>query len=223
MRFFVMLTVIVFSFKTMAGQPPNPPAEKQLTTEERPDEWLRATERLRQLPRPGEIRSAGVLVNIGDLIETTPVEKAAIVEATKAYDTALAKKAEQWENEMKTLRAEHQAKVIAAIPEARRDAAKKLLEYSQAQWTLPFEFEARMRTRIAEKFDQANAPSVAAEEANKIRREVRDWIKDQRQKEVTRNAEVMKTMKSMLEPTEAERLDKFDKNRVVPQPPKPPK
>ena len=222
MRVFAFLTIFCCACAA-AGEVPKPAADKPLTSEERPSDWLRATERLRWLPRPGEIHNAGVLANIGDLIETTPAEKTAITLALNAYDAALAKKAEQWENEMKALRAEHQAKVIAALPEARRDAAKKALEYSQTNWTLPLDFEAKLRTNFLEKLDQTKVPSVAPEDATKMRREVRDWIKTERQKESEHNTEVIKNLKAMFEPAELERLEKFDKNREVPAPQKPKK
>jgi len=199
-----------------------PAREKGIAQEERPADWLRATERLRWLPRPGEIHNAGVLANVGDIVETTPEQKAAIVEALKAYDSAILKKAEQWETELKALRAEQQAKVIAALPEARREAARKALEYSQAQWTLPLDFEARLRAAMMEKLDATKSPKTPAEEADTLRREMRDWIKAQRLKESEHNAETIKTLKEMLDPAEAERLKLFDKNREVP-PQTPPK
>lgn len=225
MRLFVFLTIFCccHALSVAAGEAPKAAADKPLSNEERPADWLRATERLRWLPRPGEIHNAGVLANIGDLVETTSAEKAAIVDALKAYDAALAKKAEQWENDMKALRAEHQAKVVAALPEARREAAKKALEYSQAQWTLPLDFDAKIRTGIVEKFDQAKVPGISPDEASKVRREVRDWIKVERQKEAERNTEVIKNLKAMFDPAEVERLDKFDKNREVPAQQKPKK
>lgn len=201
---------------------PKPVKEKPLADEQRPEAWLRATERLRHFPRPGEIVNAGIFAHIGDVVETTPEQKAAIVDAIKSYDAALLKKAEAWENDMKALRAEYEAKVIAALPDARRDAAKKTLEYSHAQWTPTLEFEMDLKTKFAQKRNAADAPNVPPEEAEAARKELRAFIKTERQKRVDKDAETTKTLKGMLDAKEVERLSSFDKNREVPVPPQPP-
>lgn len=188
---------------------PLAPKEHPLTREERPIEWLMAIERLRQFPRAGDIQNAGVLANIGDIVETTPEQQASIAAQLKAYDAALLEKTKQWESELATLRVEHEAKLVASLPEARRDAAKKALDYSHAQWTTPFDFEVRLRSDFLQK-------KSAATEADASHKEFVTFIKTQRVKAQEHDAETLKTLKSLLDPKEAERLNFMDKNRVVP-------
>ena len=194
---------------------PATPASKEhpLTLDERPIEWLMAIERLRQYPRAGDIQNAGVLANIGDIVETTPEQQAAIAAQLKAYDAALLEKTKQWESELAVLRAEHETKLVASLPEARRDAAKKALDYSHAQWTTPFDFEVRLKSDFLKKKNTTN-------EADASHKEFVTFIKTQRIKAQEHDAETVKTLKSLLDQKEAERLNLMDKNRVVPVPEK---
>lgn len=67
-RFYLFVAIIIASTHA-ADDPP------KLTQSERPPQWLAALENLRIQPRPGDIQNAGILVNIGDVVETTPEQK----------------------------------------------------------------------------------------------------------------------------------------------------
>ena len=77
--------LLIASRGAFAGQdaPKPAPAPAPLVSEERSPEWLIAIERLRSLPRPGDLQNAGVFANIANVIETTPEQKTAIVAAMK--------------------------------------------------------------------------------------------------------------------------------------------
>ena len=211
--------LLICAAQLFAGQDAQKPAVAPLTQEERSTEWLLAIEKLRTLPRPGDIQNAGILANVGDVIETTPEQKAAIKAAMKAFDAAMVQKAAQWENEMKAARVEFEAKIVATLPESRRDAAKKALEYSHAQWVSPYDFEARLRAEFIQKREKSEDKTIPQEELDAYRKEFGGWLKAQRQKAQDHNAEVTKNIKAMLDPKEAERLNEFDKNKEVPPPP----
>lgn len=223
MRGFFLAALVAMSMCALAGQSAVPSADKPLTQEERSSEWLIALEKLRILPRPGDIQNAGILANIGDVVETTREQKTAIAAAMKAYDAALVQKTAQWEADMKALRADYEAKVLAVLPEARREAAKKALAYSHEQWVTPFEFEAKLRAEYVDKRLATENKDTPPEEIDAHKKELQTWIKTQRQKANERNIEVAKNLKAMLDPKEAERLSEFDKNKEVPMPPKAPK
>lgn len=108
---------------------------------------------------------------------------------------------------MKSVRTDYEAKIIAALPEARRNAAMKALEYSHEQWSTPFEFEAKLRGEFIQKKLASPADQQTA------RKELVAWINTEREKARTKNAEIVKTLKSLLEPAEAATLESFDKNR----------
>ncbi|MEI6236356.1 MAG: hypothetical protein WCT04_25140 [Planctomycetota bacterium] len=213
-RFAVLLLLVsghLLSAQDASKTPPQP-----LVSEERSPEWLMAIERLRSLPRPGDIQNAGIFANIGDVVETTPEQKAAIIAAVKAFDAAMVEKATKWEAEMKATRAEYEAKIIAALPDARRDAAKKALEYSHEQWFPPLDFEAKLRSEFLARKAKAEAKNSPPEELDGHRKELMTWIKTQRQLARDKNADVAIQLKMLLDPKEIERLNDFDKNKEVP-------
>ncbi len=211
--------LLIFAAHLFAGQDAQKPGVAPLTQDERSTEWLLAIEKLRTLPRPGDIQNAGILASIGDVIETTPDQKAAIKTAMKAFDAAMVQKAAQWESDMKAARAEFETKIVAALPEARRDAAKKALEYSHVQWVAPFDFEVRLRAEFIQKKEKSEDKTIPQEELDAYRKEFSTWLKTQRLKAQEHNAEVTKNIKALLDPKEAERLNDFDKNKEVPPPP----
>ncbi|HLX60071.1 MAG TPA: hypothetical protein VKX17_02195 [Planctomycetota bacterium] len=210
-----VLPFIIVTTSLFAGQDA-PPPDKPLTQDERSMNWLIAVERLRTLPRAGDIQTAGILANIGDIVETTPEQKAAIAAALKAYDAALVQKTAQWENEMKAIRAECEAKIIAALPEARRDAAKKALDFSHENWVTPFEFEAQLRAEYIHKKAASENKATPPEELEALKKELQSWIKEQRQKAAKKNSELVEKLRSFFDPKEAARLDDFDKNKEAP-------
>ncbi len=219
-RLFSLLTSIALIAAAHAGQDAAKPVDKTLTHEERSSEWLIAFEKLRTLPRPGELRTAGIAANIGDVIEITPEQQASIAAALKGFDAAMVQKAAQWETEMKALRADYEAKIVAALPEARRDAAQKALAFSHEQWTVPLEFEARLRAEFIAKKERAEDKKTPPEELAAYRKDFMSWIETQRTKAREKDAETVKNLKALLDPKEAERLSDFDKNKVVPPAPK---
>jgi hypothetical protein len=215
-----ILALVVVAANVLAGQDAAKPAMSPLVPEERSTEWLIAIEKLRTLPRPGDLQNASVFANIADVIETTPEQKASIVAAMKAYDAAMVQKAAQWESEMKSARAETEAKIVALLPEARRAAAKKALDYSHDQWVTPYDFEARLRADFLKRKEKADDVNVPKDELEAYRKEFMNWLQTQRQKSREKNADVAKNVKALLDPKEAERLSEFDKNKEVPPPPK---
>ncbi len=213
--------LILVSANLIAGQDAQKPAmPSPLISEERSTEFLIAVEKLRTLPRPGDIQNAGILANIADVIETTPEQKAAIVALVKAYEIETAQRLAKIEAEMKTLRAETEAKIIAILPEARRSASKKVLDYSHEQWMTPFNFEAQLRADFLARKEKANDKTASNEELDAARKEFMSWLRTQRQKAREKNAEVVTNLGTMLDPKEAERLSDFDKNKEVPETPK---
>lgn len=211
------LPAIVLTLNLFSAQAETPkPAPAPLVGEERSPEWLIAIEKLRSMPRPGDIQNTNVLANITDVIETTPEQKATVLAVMKAYDAAMVQKAAQWETDMKAARAEYEAKVIAALPEAKRDVAKKVLDLSHEQWVTPLEYEAKIRSDFLKKKEKAEAKGTTPEELDAYRKDFMSWLQTQRQKLRERNMTVSKSIKALLDPKEVERLNDFDRNKEMP-------
>src|SRR6185295_15142172 len=103
----------------------------------------------------------------------------------------------------KALRAEYEAKVLAALPEARRDAAGKVLAYSHEQWVTPFEFEAKLRAEYIDKRLAGENKDTPPEEIEAHKKELQSWIRTQREKAQARNKEVVNKLRALLDPKEA--------------------
>jgi len=189
--------------KPRADEPGRAPAVEQGS------EWLAAIERLRLLPRAGEIKAAGVSAGLGDIYGLSGETAAKYEALQKDYDAARVKLAAKWEQEAKALRAEQEAKMLQLLPEAKREAAGKTLDFAHAKWVTPLDKEtwfckeyaerraavgdARVRVS-AEKFEEAKAALVA-------------WVKETRAKMMRQDEDLFKQVREMLGPDEAARLE----------------
>ena len=175
-------------------------------------EWLGAVERLRVLPRPGEIKAASVTANICAVYGLSPEDTAKGDTITKEYEAALLKLAAKWLEEEKALRTEYEARLVQLLPAAKREAAGKLLEFSHAQWVTPTDREAGFRKEYVEKLREARG-RLKAEELEAERAKIQAWVKERRAQLTQRTEDVLKQIREMLAPAEAARLEQFDRNR----------
>ena len=194
-------------------------APEQAAAAEQSPEWIGAVERLRLLPRPGEIKTATVTANISALYALTPDESAKYAAAAREYEAALLPLAAKWLEEEKALRAEHEAKLVQLLPEAKRENARKLLEFSHANWVTPTDREAAFRKEYSEKATalRESKMHISAEEYEVARAKMQAWVKESRAKLNQQNQDLLKQIREMLAPEEAARLDQFDKSRPVPK------
>lgn len=204
-----------------AGSGTAPPAAERLEKWEPSENWIAAIERLRSFPRPGEIVNAGVTAGAADIVKVSPAEEASIDKLVAEYDAAALQKAAKWEDELKALRADYEAKVVAAFPEAKRDTAKKLLDLSHAKWVTPTERDVKFKKEFIErekafKLATRNKPP---EETTEAREEIKTWIHDERAKMAKEDEETIAALKALLTPEEVERLERFNRHRPVPTPP----
>jgi hypothetical protein len=183
-------------------------------------EWLAAIERLRLLPRPGEIKAAGVTASMDAFYGLPPEDAAKCAAAAKEYDAALSKLAAKWLEEAKALRAEHEAKLVQLLPEAKRENARKLLEFTHAHWVTPKDREDGFIKEYIEKVTPVRDSRlhITAEEYEAARAKMNAWVRERRAQFNRQDEELLKQIRAMLAPEEAARLDQFDINRPAKKP-----
>src|SRR6185295_45347 len=98
-------------------------------------EWAAGLERLRIQPRAGEVVNGTVSAYITDVISGKPDVREKTMAIAREYDRVLLEKAVKWEAELRELRAQYDAKIIAELPEPRREQTQKFLDLSRAGWT----------------------------------------------------------------------------------------
>ena len=95
-------------------------------------EWLAQLERLRNQPRSGEVSTGTLQAGIADIFSDSSDLRAKAEALAVEYEKALNERAAKWENELKDLRAQYDAKTIAELPEAKRAEAQKFLDAARA-------------------------------------------------------------------------------------------
>ncbi len=201
----------------LVPQPAPVPVEKLEKWEPTPA-WLIAIERLRITPKPGAVEQPGLTAGVTEIFELSKTEKENVEKIVADFDAELLKKAAKWEGEMKAARAEYEAKVIAALPEVRRDAAKKLLDFSHAKWAPPLERELKFRDEFVEreKALREKTKGKTPEEIADAREELKSWVKEARTAINKEDEDTINALKALLSADEAQRLDKYNRHRVVP-------
>jgi len=214
-RISALLAAVLTGWCVAAAQVKDKPksGEAPRAASSEPDpEWLGAVERLRVLPGPGEVKAAGATASLWALYELAPEDTAKCEAIAKEYDAALLKLAAKWLEEEKALRAEHEARLVQLLPEAKRAAARKALEFSHAQWVTPTDREAGFQKEYSEKVREARA-HTKLEELEAARSKVKAWVSERRARMAQREEDVLKQVKEMLGPEEAKRLDQFDRSK----------
>lgn len=199
----------------LAGSDKEPPRG---ANEPNPD-WLAAVERLRALPLPGEIKNASLAAPIGEVFDVPAENKAKLKDLSAAYDAEALKLAARWESELKALRDAHEAKMIQALPEPRRDAAKKVLDFSHQRWVTPTDREASFRKVYSERVNalREQKSKMSAEEYAEAAEKQKSWVKEERARMIQQDEDLLKQLREMLAPDDAKRLDPFNRNRPAKQ------
>jgi hypothetical protein len=200
---------------------PAPVAAERSEKWEPGDTWIAAIERLRTFPKPGEVANAGVKAGVTDIVKVSEGEAANVDKIVTEYDSAALQLSAKWEQDLKTLRTEYEAKIIAALPEARRDTAKKLLELSHAKWVTPTERDVKFKKEFIEreKAFKLETKNKSPEEAAEARDEIKAWIREERAKMAKEDEDTVNALKALLTPEEAANLERFNRHRVVQPPP----
>lgn len=222
---FQLALVCASAFAAGAIEEKLPPPPDKLYHHELSTDWLWAIERLRVMPRPGEIRtSEGLAAGVTDIYDLQPTETAQVEKVLADYDAALLQKAAKWETEMKELRAEYEAKVIAALPQAKQAEAKKVLDFSHSKWVTPSEREGKFRNEFAAKakaFHEATKDKSLDEKAEG-QEAISTWVKTERRKMTKEETDLIDAIKALLTPDATQKLEKFNRFNQVPQePPQP--
>jgi hypothetical protein len=183
--------------------------------------WLGAIERLRLQPRPGEFQNGGISASIVDVCGLSAEDRKKAIGALEEYKTLAAQKAAKWEEELKTFRAEYEAKIVECLPEVKREQARKALTFSHDHWGTAYDREARFRLAFIERKSQQQTanPETTAKGAQTTRASMVAWLKSERAKAKAEDEEDVKTILSLLGPEDAVRLQQFNRHRPAAKPP----
>lgn len=212
----ILLLFALMCVLARAEEPKPKPATPAADTN---DAWLAAIERIRAMPFPGEFKNAGLEADLEDVFVLNEAAKLEIAKIQNAYGAELLQRAAKWADEEKALRAEYEAKALQAVPEARREAAKKALEFSHSNWVPTLErdgnFKKEFSHRVAEL--RENRAKLSIDELNEAREKMHAWVRDTRDKLALRDEDTIKKLKELLAADEAERLQKLVRLRVPEQ------
>ncbi|HYG77753.1 MAG TPA: hypothetical protein VEK08_22295 [Planctomycetota bacterium] len=221
-----ILALLIFASSALllAGEPaptPRPGIRPDLAGAELDPEWLAIIERIRTLPRPGEIRNIGLTTDVTAVYDLSAEQKAEIEKQVRAYEAELLKLAAKWHQEQIALRSTYEAKVIATLPDAKKENARKVLDFSHTNWITPLDrdeaFKKEFSKRVADL--RENRAKLSVDELNAAREEMQAWVKTQRDARIEKDQNVIKQLEAMLTPEEAERLKQFVRFRSEPEPP----
>jgi hypothetical protein len=191
---------------------PAPPPDK-LYHREPAAEWLWAIERLRVMPKPGEIRtSEGINTGVTDIYDLKAEETQQIEKVVSDYDAAVLQRVAKWESELKELRAEYEAKVIAALPESKQAEAKKVLDLTHDRWVTTSEREGKYMAKVTAKakaFREA-IKDKTPDEKQEAQEAMAAWVKSERAMMRKEDMDLIAMVRALLSPEAAKKLDKFD-------------
>jgi hypothetical protein len=212
----MVFTCLLAAASVAAEQPSVKNKENAKLEAEQNEEWLAAVERIRALPRPCEIKNMHVTASVTQVYDLTDAAKAQIKKALDEYDAELLKRAARWLDEEKSLRQEYEAKALQALPEDKREAARKLLDYSHGAWTTLLDREAPFKKEYAERTEKIRQGmgKISTDDLEAARTATRTWVKDYRAKLTKGDEEVIQKLQGMLSAEEAERLSQFVRMKV---------
>lgn len=218
--FLAMSTVLFAAEPKEEKEPPKPDDRRapiRMAAREQNPEWVAAMERLRLLPRAGEIKNVGVTANISDIYDLNASEKAGVAKIQEEFEAALIQRAAKWEEEEKALRAEYEQKLIEALPAAKRENSKKILDFSHTQWVGTLDREARLKRETLEraKAQKTAQQTASVDQLREGRAEMMAWIREQRSKAAEQDEKDLKAIKALMDSDESARLDQANRNRLV--------
>jgi len=214
----------------------NPPVTAPAATpadrfERRPPRWQDATwlgqmDRLRSHPRAGDIQNGPLSASVVDVFELDEASRAKVKQIMDEYDAAIIEQARRWNKEAEGLRAEFEQRLTEAVPEARRDAARKVLDFSHRNWSSSFEQEEQYKKEYAEKRKAADAELARngnePDRRKEIQQQMSAWVQQRRKTLSDPDRETIKQLREMLSPEEAARLERYDRSRPIMVPVQPP-
>jgi len=193
-------------------KPPNP-------------EWIALLDRLKIQPRPGELAIGSFNASLTDVFAPEPDARTPAAKLLSDYQKDLLEKAQRFENELKALRAEYDAKIVATLPEARRESAQNFLELGRARSADAAVRDAKIRAGFLEKLRQGAAPqpsnsklAIAAQPGvasgpTQPGAEASAWMREERVKAARQDDETAAALRETLNPEEAARFDRFNRFR----------
>jgi hypothetical protein len=196
-------------------KPPNP-------------EWIALLDRLRVQPRSGEVNNGTLFASLTDLFSESTDVRAKSTALSAEYEKALLEKAVKWESDVKELRTQYEAKMIAELPEAKRLEAQKFLDASRAVWSESNARDAKTRAAFLERMragahpqpvgkavtGQAPVSSAAAQSGA----EANTWMRDERMKAMKQDEESVRALRSLVGPEDVARFDRYNRARPAPKP-----
>lgn len=185
-------------------------------------QWLGQMDRLRSHPRAGDIQTGTISANVVDVFEMDDQTREKAKKIMDEYDIAITEQARRWNKEAEGLRAEFEQRLTEVIPEARRDTAKKVLDFSHRNWSSSFEKEEQFKKEYAEQsaaMDKELAKIGNDEDKRKeLRQRLSGWVAQHRKAMSDPDRDAIKQLREMMSPEEAARMDQYDRARPIQAP-----
>jgi hypothetical protein len=223
MRAVALLIAMLLTAPCFAANEKDPPtpAPPNKAAPAKPDKWdlshawLNAIERVRLLPKPGEILNSSIRAGVDDIIEVPAPSSEKIDKIVAAYDAEVVKLPAKWEAEIKALRANYEAQIIAELPAEKREAAKKLLDYSHENSANNIGREQKFMDDLHAKIGEYRGQhkDASPEQQQEATGLLNQWVKEERNKINKEDEDVIEGLRQPLTPDEVQRLDKFNRRR----------
>ena len=218
--------------------PPQLPVTQTITRPAQPplnmprpqnQEWAALLERLRIQPRAGEINNGTVNATLADIFSDSAEAKTKSSAIAAEYEKILLEKSSNWERDILELRARYETKMLAELPEARREAAQKLLDMSRTKWAEAATRDAAARAEFLERMRNGVRPPVPGVKAVATNPQLpnapgtpaippgvdaSNWMRGERMKAIKQDEESVKAMRELLAADEVARLDHFTRGRA---------
>lgn len=218
----IVAVALLSALFVSGGEAPQPPVNAGSALPESPRlGWARLLERIRLQPRADELRNGPLAAHVSELFPSPEVgpETAGKVKIIADYDKALLAMAARWETELCVLRAECDAKLIAALPEESRERAQAVLTLSRQKWQESMDRDMKLRSEYFERMRSAprpaSAPATPAGAPALAAQAAAGWMREERAKISQQDLQTAKDLRALLKPEEAERLDRAGRARLA--------
>ena len=192
-------------------------------------EWLALLDRLRIQPRAGEINNGTVNATLADIFSDSAEAKTKSSAIAADYEKALFGKSGNWERDILELRSRYETKMLAELPEARREAAQKLLDMSRTKWAEAAARDAAARAEFLERMRNGVRPPIPGVKSVATNPQLpnapgtpaippgvdaSNWMRGERMKAMKQDEESVKAMRELLAADEATRFDHFNRGHA---------
>lgn len=183
-------------------------------------DFVASLERMRNQPRAGEFSNGNFASPLVDIFSDSPDARAKVSALQTEYEKALVERASRWEGELRELRAQYDARIVAQLPEDRREQASKFADNSRQKWTecnlrdsaTRADFLERLRknprTPTQAPRQPGTNPAAVPNIPGQPNSEASEWLTGERSKAAKQDELFLKSLRELLTSEEASKFDR---------------